>query len=56
MIRCIAEHYGFTPYEIGQMTIYQVAVLVEEEEKVGNSDKQTMSVAEYRRLVKRGKL
>lgn len=51
----MAEYYGFTPQQTGELTIYQACALLASEEEIENSGKQKMSVTEYRRMVKRGK-
>ncbi len=55
----MAEHYGFTPGQVGEMTVFQVLALCEPDDeetepkpKKAGEGKTTMSIAEYRRLVR----
>lgn len=53
IIKGLGEHYGFTPQQVGEMTAYQVAILLAKDpEEAGNmaSGKVKISYQEFRRL------
>jgi len=51
----MAEHYGFTPEEVGAMTAEQIETLTSEDEKEAfGKASGTMTIEEYRRFA-RGK-
>lgn len=53
IIKGLGEHYGFTPQQVGEMTAYQVAVLLAKDpEEAGNTaaGKVKISYRELRRL------
>lgn len=50
-MRNMAEYYGFTPQQVGEMTLYQVAVLCSKDAKTASNmamGRETMKLSEYR--------
>lgn len=51
ILRDMAEFYGFTPQQVGEMTLYQVAVLCSKDAKAAENmalGRETMKLSEFR--------